>query len=608
MRPIMVAAVAALVLLQSETVPAQDGWRPFADRDDGRRPAAEPARPDDRPVLPPMDGLSRWLRGEPASRPPAPTDLGPDASSVTRNELPPLDPKGSSVQSGELAPSVAPDGSGLPFELWQGLDIQGIEAAITTLDIPPRSPALGAMWVRLLTADVSPPAGGAAGRFEALRLEALYRSGLVGPATETLARLPAKNDAILALMQARLDVARGRAAEACGAQRGLAVRKAELPPPLRVETLLIGGYCAAATGNASAAGLAAELAREEGAPALFTLELLDSIALGQPPGRASPNRLSALDYRLLKAAGVEPSEQVLDRAEPALLAVLAEDGAGDPALGVMAAEAAARMTAISGERLAETYRRAPTAQNAAGPALRRAALFRAAEQERTPQRKARAIRAFLDDARRAGLYFPAAEAMARAVSELQVTPEIGWFAETSIEVSIVSGRYAEARRIATTAGFDRANEPLDHWLALADIADPALPGRRGETLDAVERLAMRGRYDADLLHRLATVLDALDYNVPIPLWNLASRTPQPTGGHLPGTGVLTELAEASKQKQYGRTVILAMKALGPDGADRANMIALGDAIRALRRAGFDADARRVGLEALFTRWPRSTSN
>ena len=34
------------------------------------------------------------------------------------------------------------------------------------------------------------------------------------------------------------------------------------------------------------------------------------------------------------------------------------------------------------------------------------------------------------------------------------------------------------------------------------------------------------------------------------------------------------------------------------------MIALGDAIRALKRAGLEADARRLGFEALFAGWPR----
>jgi hypothetical protein len=96
--------------------------------------------------------------------------------------------------------------------------------------------------------------------------------------------------------------------------------------------------------------------------------------------------------------------------------------------------------------------------------------------------------------------------------------------------------------------------------------------------------------------------------VPIPLWEAASRTPQPTSGYLPETGVLSELQDAAKKKEFGHTVLLAMKTLGPNGAEGAHMIALGDSIRALKRAGLEPDARRLGLEALLGAWPRTAAN
>ena len=34
------------------------------------------------------------------------------------------------------------------------------------------------------------------------------------------------------------------------------------------------------------------------------------------------------------------------------------------------------------------------------------------------------------------------------------------------------------------------------------------------------------------------------------------------------------------------------------------MLALGDSIRALKLAGLEEDARRLGFEALFAAWPR----
>jgi acetyl-CoA acetyltransferase len=236
----------------------------------------------------------------------------------------------------------------------------------------------------------------------------------------------------------------------------------------------------------------------------------------------------------------------------------------------------------------------------------RAALFKAIEAERTPQRKTRQIRAFLDSARRAQVYWPALIVMAEALRTLEPAPEIGWFAETAVEIALVSGDHERAR--AWVAAAAQANAPqgnLDHWLALIDIAAATDGSGRAAHLDSVERLALTGRFDSVLLHRLATVLDALGTYIPVPLWEAASRTPQPAGGHLPGTGVLTALLEASKRKEFGHTVLLAMQALGPAGAEGAHLIALGDSIRALKRAGLEAEARSLSLEALFAGWPRA---
>lgn len=220
------------------------------------------------------------------------------------------------------------------------------------------------------------------------------------------------------------------------------------------------------------------------------------------------------------------------------------------------------------------------------------------------------MRSFLDESRRAGFYVTALRMIAPQSQSVAATPEIRKYAETGIEVAIAAGDYQRARswaRFASAlAGAGSSN--LNHWLALIDIADREAGSDRGASLAYIEDLAVRGRLDPTLLHRLATVLDALEYNVPIPLWEAASRTPQPPGGFLPETGVLSQLQDAAKKREFGRTVLLIMKTLGPNGAEGAHMIALGDSIRALKRAGLEADARRLGLEALLASWPRSPMN
>ncbi len=555
----------------------------------------------------PLDLFSEKKRPEPARQPPPPQ--GPDTITP-----PPGEAKSQAVERLDLSPVMAPDGSGLPYELWRGLDVASFERLIAEIEIPPRSPALHRLWLRLITSDVTPPGGGQADQqFMALRLETLYRSGLLEQASQELAKMPAAAG-IVATLAARNDIGLGKKEQGCTTAQNAGPIPIDLPKPLKVQAAMISGYCAAISGDQAGAGLAAEMAREEGQKESAGLEALDAISVHASPRIAAKETVSLLDYRLIEAAGgtIEPAV-LLKQGAPSLLAALALDPNTPPALKLPAAEAAAQLNAISPDEIAGIYRaNASLAGAAAGPntAERRAQLFVAAEAERTPLKKVRLIRSFLDESRRAGLYLSALRMSARASDTVQPVPEIGWFAETAIEIALAAGDYDKARSWASYGATLGASPEgsLSHWLALIDIADSNSPGNRGESLHYIEDLAVHGRLDPTLLHRIATVLDALAYDVPIPLWEAASRTPQPAGGFLPETGVLSELQDAAKKHEFGRTVLLTMKTLGPNGAEGAHMIALGDSLRALKRAGLEPDARRLGFEALFASWPRAIVN
>lgn len=557
-------------------------------------------------ALPPVGGgFGRPWMQEPANRPAEPPDRpspggGADIA-IQREALPPLDERARAVERDDLAPALSADGSGLPDALWQGMTTAELDRLLKTVELPPRSPGLAALWRRVLVSGLS---DGSSPRVTAHRLEALSRSGLVRETGKYLAGTEA--DPVVAALAARHLIAAGDRDKGCSeAQR--VTRLPDMAQPVRAEMLLLSGYCAAAAGDPGAAGLAAELARGEGADAALPLAALDSMAGGQSLTPAWPRRMSLIDYRFLALAKVRFDRSLLERADASMLAVLADDESVEPALRVEAAEAAARINAIDAERLASAYRGAVDFERPPGDgenAFRRAGVFRAIEAERTPSRRTRLIRQLLDEGRKAGLYVHTARLLAPAIEALAPVPEIGWFGETAIEINLAAGRYGAARKwIEAAERFDRGGS-LQHWLVLADIADPAWVGRRGEALATAEQLAVRGRFDRDLLHRLATALDALDYQIPIPLWEAASRTPQPAGGHLPGTGTLSQLADAAKQKQVARTVLLTLETIGPSLAENAHIIALGDTIRALRRAGLEPDARRLALEALLAGWPR----
>lgn len=609
---------------------AEDAWNPFKGRDERPRTRRqETSAPPSAPSMPTMDGVASkpWALPPGNIEPAAPAGPEPgsgygqpygppgprEQATIDRQPLPPLDEKSRAVDRGELAPAKVGDGSGLPFELWQGLDAKTVEELVAQLDIPPRSPAMNALWRRLWTTSATPPATGRA-HFNALRMEALYRSGLATEAA-ALASDGAAKAPLVAALAARIAIAAGDRVKGCAEAHDIAKAAGDIPKQVKTEMLLLGGYCSAAEGSSEAAGLAAELARNEDGASPLAIAALDAVAAGQPFKPQLPKRLSLMDYRFLEVAKSANPLDAAERAEPALLVAIAESSGVEPRLRVAAGELATRYNALEPAKLAALYRAqtfqtgelADPQQSKSEPALRRALLFKAAEAERTPMRKTRLVRALLDDARRVDLYFPIATLLADGIADLRPAQEIGWFAETAIEINLVAGRYDPARSWAEFTVRDRGDGAA-HWLMLIDIADPKWPGKRGEGFAHVEPLALRGRMSSELMHRLVTVLDALDYQIPIPLWEAASRTPQPSSGHLPETGALSMLQDAAKKKEFARTVLIAMRTLGPNSAEGAHIIALGDSIRALRRAGLEADARRLALEAVFMGWPRTAAN
>ena len=572
-------------------LPPMNGWPNSGPREAvGQRPG------DDRGPLPPAGSGGGYGMAYPGTSAPLPYG-------GARNDMPPasvqppgtrqvLEPSAGGVERFELQPVRASDGSGLPQDTWRNADMKMVEGLLAPLALPPRSPAMASLFRRVMTSSAEPPRGGeGANHWPAVQLEALYRSG-------ALAAMPTRleatgTDPVLTAFRIRHALAMGQSASVCTDTKDLLARRADLPKQLRGEIHLLSGYCAAVDGNKSGAGLAATLARDEGIDAPLAIGALEAIGGDGQTGMPAPKRIHVLDYRLLEIMGPVEAAQVLERAEPALLASIALT-ATDPKLRVAAAELAAIAGAIDADGLASAYL---SVADGADPVFRRAQLYKSITAEPAPPRKLAAARALLDETRKTPLFLPAAAAVARVLEGISPGPDTVSSGDIMIESALASGRLGVARAWANSA------PALRHWLALVDIGDSAVPGQMREAnLAGLDDLARRNRLSSDALHRLATVLDATDVNVPIPLWEAASRTPQPTTGTLPETGVLPQLADAAKKKDTGMTALLALRVLGGP-ARNAHIIALGDTIRALRRVGMDADARRVGVEALLADWP-----
>lgn len=637
--PELAAALALSASILATSAGAQSVFDPFGEPETSRPPPKKSPPPpaDERPFLQPMPG------GNPApstsGRPSGQSAGGWGANSPPGSPaLPigPIDREGTAVERGDLEPvlveplpqaagsaaAASADDASLPSDMWRGLTVSAVEALIANAGIPPRSPVLHDVWRRLVVPGAGPEAASPGNvRFTAIRAEALDRSGLVDEAAWVLAQDPATaRDPILATLSARIEIGRNNGRAACNSAETARTPAPGMPKSLILTSILANGYCAAARGDMTAASLQAALAREHGQDAEASADLLDAVASGATAVVPKGAILSLVDYRILELGHQEAGAVTIENAEPNLLGALARNAKADPLLRLAAAERAAMHNAIAPAELASLYLAlaGPIADGVDANAnaskgespLRRAALYKAAVSERTPLPRSRHLRSFLDSARRAGFYWPALFIAAKPASEIEPIPETGWFAETAIETALASGDTVLARtwcqlgdRLAAqgnAAGFG-------HWLALADLSDANLTAGRSEYLDSIERLARDGRLDPVLLHKLVTVLDALEIKVPIPLWEAAGRSPQPAGGYLPDTGILTALQAAAAKQEIGHTVLLAIRTLGPDGASGANLIALGDTIRALRKAGLETEARRLALEALFPSWPRNTN-
>ncbi len=557
----------------------------------------------------------------------------PDA--VESGALAPIGP----VDDGPLIAAPTPPGApavGAPLPaanafgpgLWQGVTSADATQLISKTELPLRAPVLADLWRRLMLAE-QVPEGTDPVQFLAARLDGLYRAGFIRDASALMGNLPKTAPPFEQVAAARVLLALGDDAKACARVRTLPIAGSNLKGRARNDALLMVAFCAARDKQPNHASLAAEVLRDQNFAEPLALAVLDSIAESKTPKLPRADNLRVIDYKFLTLLGkvsLDRLQPMLPRATPDLLIAIANDAGADPVGRMLAAEAAARLNALDDAGLAEAYRGmvfqpqqlanpippAPTdgtPPNPAESAKLRALLFQAAEKVPDPARRAELIVALLDTARREALLVPVARLAAPMVDAMRPGADAAGFTETAIEVLLAAGLYDHAvgwTLSATSAG--PAGNPLLHWLVLTDVADAGGHVPHGSSMKYAEDLAVAGALSPVMIQRLATVLDALKYEVPIPIWEGAQNAAKSAGktdqGHLPETGVLPKLQEAANGKQLGRTVLLTLATMGSGAATGANTVALGEAIKALQAAGLEAEARRLAFEAVFEAWPR----
>jgi hypothetical protein len=471
--------------------------------------------------------------------------------------------------------------SALPPDLWRGLDANAMLRLLAEVPMPSSSPALASLLARALA--TSPEGSGSETE---VKIAALERGGRVNELIDMLGQAN-DPDALAAYGLALL--AAGRNDEACALQLGTG----RADGAAKRASFLIPAYCAAASGDNEAARNALDVAGDNGVDIAFAAR-----AIARQGARAPlPRSVDVLDYLFLKLGQSGNRPDIAAKASPELLFLLARDDEAGPELRLAAAERAASLNIIDGETLATVYRDAAPRlpKSAQSPGALRAKLFASLEAQTSEKIRAESIDALLASGRDARIEIPMAQAMAQS-NDPQNT-QAGSSAETSVRVAALAGDDQTAWDLTEQAG-DRVRS----WQLLLVTTDP-LSERARSALDSGVDIALKAGLPGPLLQRLVTALDALGEEVPIPLWDLAAKTPQPDDGYLPPTGLLSTLKEVADAGDTGRTILLAAASFGPDGPQGAHLIALGDGLRAMKRVGLDAEARRLAFEALYAHWP-----
>lgn len=543
---------------------------------------------------------------------------------VLRQDLPPLDDADTSIRtlqpSGEQRRQTRRRAANqtvkpLHDDAWRGVSMKRFEEISRAYARRPRSRAVRALWVRMFASAARPPQGAYnAVSFEALRMQALYRLGALQEIVNHADGVPdGASYAILNILAAKSRIALGDEETACAAAKSLISEEGKVAERLQREFVEISVYCALRSDDRARASLMMELSRDRGLDAPATFGVVDDLTLGRVPRLPKGRRLALIPGKLLILGGYQPKRRFFSVATPALLLALAYDPDVNASIRVTAAERAAELGALSPDGLRSVYIQSGRTPGEGG---KRAALMQRIDELARGRRSGGRIlaeaRRLLDASRRSAIYPVIAAMLGPDIRSIRQTRDAQTYAETAIEIAVASGQHDAAIGWAIfgsayeNAGTGAAGPNLMHWQMPVDISDARRGSPRGAGLVPTERLALRGRFSSDVLHRLVTVLDSLGYIVPIPLWNKASQSPQPAKGYLPKTGVLSDLARASKDRQIGHTLLLAIASLGPDGANKAHLIALGDSLRALRRAGLEDAARDIAFEMVFPVWPRQT--
>jgi len=542
---------------------------------------------------------------------------------------------GSLGQLDEASAGLLDDATGgLSTGMWSGTGRQLVERTLGQVPGPASSAFMSDLSRRLLLTAARAPQGSNSGvSLLALRLRQLNAAGRSGDIVQLMARVGGARPSPLAASEfAKAALGAGESALACNMLATLPVGGDPSHDMLAAFATKLSIYCQILGGQAGAATLTADLAREQGLDDPYFLSLAAKASEGLVLDAPVPVALDALNFRMLQLAKSDFPGEIVPNLAPGLLASVADDGAFDPEIRVAAAERAAALGLISGDEMAAAYLSVPytredvdgvrIGREPASPFRRRAFFHQAVLDERVPAGRADLLAALFLREVGGPAYRATLVAHKGALATVPPSIVLSAFAPLAVRAFVELGDRVRAGMWLSTLNDQgaraRQHRELRALVRLIDpsffVAPPAIqysssadasPSQGSLPIpaivqDALDDLAIGGRA-RDFAALEIVLLEGLGVQMPQAVWDALLAVGDLPGGAVPPIAVMRQLKRASEGGRVGETVLLTLAALNQAGPAGTHPQSLGAIVAALKRVGLDRDARRLSVEALMAR-------
>ena len=574
---------------------------PAPDRNDPQRPGAAAA--DDTPPPLRLPGQSPGPASDPAAAQPG----GPSPVRIEVDQLGRISP--------DSVGTLTAGQGGFGIDMWAGTGRKVIETLLPRLPVRTTSRAMRDLMRRLLLSTATAPPGGEnAKSLVAMRLDALAALGDVA-GTDALIKAAPSRGITEELLRAEADLlfATNDNARACPLVAG------QIKDDVSTYWQKAFIFCQSLAGEHDRASLGVSLLREEGEddPVFFGLiDRLSGVEKFEIESLSSP---APLHFAMVRASRARLPVDVISSDNPSVLRTVATSPNARPELRIDAAERAENIGALRTDVLRQLYAGVTFSEDALDnpltrargdrSPLSRALLYRKALVESVPTALAEVLNRAFGLAREGGRFMAAARTYSGILGNLSPTRDLAWFAPGAVRAAIAAGdadtagRWLAVLRSGAVLNEEAALE-RDRLMPLLRLA--GLPDEGGIDEQALRRWAEDAASAADGGSRgqparraslLFNILEALGDEVPPELWAGLLAGPPRAPVLMPRAAIWRTLGDAAENGRTGETVLLALLTLGEAGPAEADPIVLGRVVSSLRRAGLEADARAIALEA-----------